>query len=130
MRVEELAERVYGAWNRRDVDDLTGYFAPEAVYETSGLFPGFEPEYHGPEGMRRFYETMHEAFDSFHIEVLETVPAGDMTASRIRFRARGKSSGVAVDLEFAHGFSVKDDQVTFLVARGSVDQVRERIAEL
>jgi ketosteroid isomerase-like protein len=130
VEVEELAERVYGAWNRGDLDEFTAYFAPDAVYETSGVFPGFAPEYRGPEGMRAFYETMHEAFDSFHIDILESEPSGQLTAARIRFRARGKTSGVAVDLEFAHGFKVVDDRVVFLVARESIDEVRERIAEL
>ena len=130
MEVGELAERVYGAWNRGDVDELTSYFTSDARYETSGVFLGFEPVYHGPEGMRAFFETMHDAFDAFHIEVLDLEPAGDMTAARIRFQARGRTSGAAVDLEFAHGFRVVDDKVAFLVARESIDGVLERIAEV
>ena len=121
---------LYDAWNQGETSRFSEFFAEDAIYETSGLFPGFAPTYRGPEGMRRFYETMLEAWESFQIEVVETIEDEDALITRVQFTGRGKTSGVEVDLEFAHGFHFDGEQVTHLVSRGSVEEVRARIAEL
>jgi ketosteroid isomerase-like protein len=130
MDVDAFVKRVYDAWNRGETGSWSEYFADDAVYETSGLFPGFAPVYHGPDGMRRFYETMLEAWESFQIDVIEVTDLDQMTGTRIRFRAQGKASGVEVDLEFAHGFRIDDGKVAHLISKPSLDEVRARAAEL
>jgi hypothetical protein len=87
--------------------------------------------------LRRMYDAWNrgetgalEAWESFRIEPLEVIEEGDAVIARLQFRARGKTSGVGVDLEFAHGFRLDGERVAYLVARDSIEGVRARIAEL
>jgi ketosteroid isomerase-like protein len=130
VEIREQIERIYEAWNDGDTGRFVTFFGEEAVYETSGLFPGFAPVYRGPQGMLQFYETMLEAWESFQIELLDVIEEGDAAITQLRFRARGKSSGAEVDLQFAHGARIEDGRIVFLVARESIADVRDRIGEL
>jgi ketosteroid isomerase-like protein len=128
----DLPERVYAAWNRGDVEHLGSYFAPDAIYETSGQFPGFEAVYEGPEGMVRFHAEMLEAWDSFQIEIVEIEAEGEDgdAAARVRFRGRGATSGVEVDLEFGHAWCIEDGLIRYFVARPTAGEAMARLAEL
>jgi ketosteroid isomerase-like protein len=125
-----LLEALYDAWNRGDMTAFETYFGPEFTYETSGMFPGFESVYRGADGMRRFYETMLEAWESFRIELVELVEEDGIAIAGLGFHARGRTSGVEVDLEFAHGFVLEGDRIVSLVSRESIDDARRRVAEL
>ena len=129
MDPHEFIAHAYGAWNSGDTAHFPEFFHEEAVYETSGLFPGFQPTYHRPAGLSRFYEQMLEAWESFEIDVLEVVEEPDSIIARLRFRARGMTSGVEVDTEFAHGWRLRGDQAVELYARRTVDEVRERLVD-
>ena len=93
----ELLRWLYDAWNAKDFEAARPYIDPDIVWRPSGRFPGFEPVYHGPEGVRDFWQTMN-------------------------FDAIGKESGVRVELPVAHVWRVSDGQVVSYSAHTTFDE--------
>jgi ketosteroid isomerase-like protein len=75
---------------------------PDLVFTTSGVFPGFDPVYRGPEGMSRFAETMLEAWATFELEPTSIEDHGEYVVVALRFRGIGRSSGVETTSSFHH----------------------------
>ena len=118
----QLIRRLYQLWNSGDEDELLSFIHPDFEYKTSGVFPGFDPVYRGPEGMARFRSAMLEAWDSFSIEPIEIVQREDHFIADLEFVGRGHSSGVEVRLDFHHVGHLRDGKVDRLVSGPTREQ--------
>lgn len=117
----------YEAWNRDDIEAWLELLHPDARLDAPGVFPGFEREYKGHEGLRRFWRQLRDPWEEFAIEVedVDEEPNGVVVA--IRFRAKGAGSGVDVDMPFGHAFRIEGELVTEIIARASADEAREEL---
>ena len=98
---------------RHDYED--GY--PESFAETFELLlpPGYpegEQVFRGRAGLKRWIESIQEIWDEWRMEQERSIPAGEQVVVLVRIVARGHLSGVGVDRETAHIWSVADDRVT------------------
>jgi hypothetical protein len=64
-------------------------------------------------------------WDSFRIDVEGIVEGDDCAAVAIRFRARGKGSGVLTDLRQGHAARFKDGRIAKLRAHASFEEALE-----
>jgi ketosteroid isomerase-like protein len=129
MSNTDLLRAGYDAWNRGDLDAWLELLDPDIVIRTSGAFPDFAPEYRGLERAGKFWRQMLEPWEEFRIEVEQIEEEGDIVAAGIRFVARGRDSGVDVELRFGSGIRVRDGVAVELVNRRSFEQVREALRE-
>jgi ketosteroid isomerase-like protein len=129
MSNADLLRAGYDAWNRADLDAWLELLDPDIVIRTSGAFPDFAPEYRGLGGAKRFWGQMLEPWKEFRIEVEQMEEEGDIAAAGIRFVARGRDSGVDVELRFGSGIRVEDGLAVELVNRRSFEEVREALRE-
>jgi ketosteroid isomerase-like protein len=129
MSNSELLRAGYDAWNRGDLDAWLELLDPDIVIRTSGAFPDFAPEYRGLERAKKFWRQMLEPWEDFGIEVEEMEEEGDIVAAGIRFVARGRDSGVDVELRFGSGIRVRDGLAVELVNRRTFEEVREALRE-
>lgn len=120
----EQVQAGYDAWNRGDLDAWLGLFHPDARLDAPGIFPGFDPEYRGHEGLTRFWHQMHEPWEEFAIDVREIEEVAEGFVVAIRFRGKGAGSGVDVDMEFGHAFRIEGEKGIELIARGSAAEAR------
>jgi ketosteroid isomerase-like protein len=125
MSNTDLLRAGYDAWNRGDLDGWLELLDPDIVIRTSGAFPDFAPEYRGLERAGKFWRQMLEPWEDFRIEVEQIEEEGDIVAAGIRFVARGRDSGVDVELRFGSGISARDGVAVELVNRRSFEEVRE-----
>ena len=72
----DVVRQAYEAWNSGEPFDRS--WTPDAVFMTSGLFPGMKAVYRGPEGMEEFFRTMMEAWESFSIDAEEISEEGNL----------------------------------------------------
>ena len=112
----ERARHAYELWNQGEFEEFTAMVHRDFVFETSGVFPGFEAQYHGPEGMMRFSRTMLEAWKSFRLDVLDTECRGRHVLVQLRFVGTGRESGVEVATEFHHVLRFRDELVDWLIS--------------
>lgn len=85
---------VFEAWNRGDLEGwLEGFHAEirgQAVL--TGRLEG--TEFHGIEGMRRWWADYHDAFDEVRLYADEVRDLGERVVVLGRFSYRGKASGI------------------------------------
>src|SRR4051812_41702987 len=107
----EAVRAVYSAWSDGDLDALLAVCDPSVELLTSGAFPDLAPVYRGHAGMLIFWQSMRVPWDSFHLDLERIVEGEDCVVVAVRFRARGRDSGVATELRQGHALRVKDGRV-------------------
>jgi ketosteroid isomerase-like protein len=90
---------------RQDFDEKLEVCIPD-VYPEGGQ------TFRGRQGLQRWIDTTREVWEEWRFEVQRLLDAGDRVLVLIRVVARGGSSGVSVDRETAHIWTVRDGRVT------------------
>jgi ketosteroid isomerase-like protein len=88
------------AYNRRDFEAAVRDFDPQIDWVLPPLQRS--DSCRGPAAVRRFWEGLDETFDELRLDEQESVDAGDLVATRLRYHTRGKGSGVEIDGELYH----------------------------
>jgi uncharacterized protein len=109
-RIQVVAEG-YDGWNRRDFAATVEHMAPDVVWRTAGVFPGLKPVYHGHDGVRRFWDSMQEAWELIEVRPERFVEHDDKVLVEIYFHAKGRESGAEVKMDWLHVFTFEDDKV-------------------
>jgi uncharacterized protein (TIGR02246 family) len=94
----ERVRRLLEAANRRDLDAVLSFFAPNAVWETVGGLGTFE----GHVGIRRFWEDWYASYEELEVEPQEILDLGNgVTFAVVIQKARLVGSG---DVRHRTGF--------------------------
>lgn len=105
----ELLRRSYDAFNRGDLDAAFEILGPDLEW----LPPEEAPTagtYRGSEGAKAEVTVWTEPFDDFRWEIKEIVDAGEHILVRGLMSGRGKSSGVEVNTEEFHVWTVSGER--------------------
>jgi ketosteroid isomerase-like protein len=98
---------------RHDYDD--GY--PECFDEAFELslppgYPEGEQVFRGRKGLKRWIDGIREIWDEWRMEQERFIVAGEQVVVLVHICARGHRSGVSLDRETAHIWSIAGDRVT------------------
>jgi ketosteroid isomerase-like protein len=97
----ELGLRALDAFDRRDVDAFVALLSPDVVWEENPELPGLREVYRGRAEVREWMVAVLEVFEDLQVEVAEITELGDdRVFSETVLAARGKGSGVPVELRF------------------------------
>jgi ketosteroid isomerase-like protein len=97
----ELAFRALDAFKRRDVDAVDAVVSPDVVWEENPELPGLREVYRGRAEVREWMVAVLEVLENLDAEVAElTELDNDRVFAEIVLTARGKGSGVPVELRF------------------------------
>jgi ketosteroid isomerase-like protein len=105
----EVLRRGYDAWNRGDYEVVLQMLDPEIEWQfpEGGLNTGI---HHGREAVRKFFESVVEAFDQLHYEPEEFVRADDRVVVRVRLTSRGRGSGVELEIRPVHVWTMRGNR--------------------
>jgi ketosteroid isomerase-like protein len=116
---EEILQRLFEAWNRRDFDDgVLRYFDGDVEFHPGLLPPGEDTRYHGREGVRKWINNVNDAWVATTVEPKERV---ELASDRIlsidlwRFEGRGGievSEELPTAVTFRNGLIVRIDGYT------------------
>jgi ketosteroid isomerase-like protein len=113
---EQIIHAAYDAWSRRDIDDLLEVVHPDAeARPILGANVGTDV-YRGHDGLRRWFEDLHQEWDTFETSVGRIEERGDRALCTIRVHARGRASGVVIDGELYHLIEVREGLISRLHA--------------
>lgn len=107
----ELIRRGYEAWNRGDVEGVLTFLDPEIEWHGYTHLPE-SGALADREEVRAWLERFLDAWEQLDIDVTELIEAGDKVVALVRFRGRGKGSGVQVEGGVdAHVWTVRNGQI-------------------
>jgi ketosteroid isomerase-like protein len=99
--------RGYANFNRGDFEAVLENFDPSVEVHDRQEIP--DPrEYSGLEGARQAFASVLEMFDEYEIEPVEFVERGEQILVVANQRGRGQASGVTVEGEIVHVWTVRD----------------------
>jgi ketosteroid isomerase-like protein len=110
----EIVRRVFEATARRDADAVIALYHSDIEWDTSRAELGRMiggGVFHGYEGARRFLRSYNEAWEQLDYEIEELIDAGDRVVSVVNNRARGRASGVEVELRMPCVWTIRNGQV-------------------
>jgi ketosteroid isomerase-like protein len=87
--------RGYDRFNRGEIDAALEGFAPDVVWIVPDILPDPGP-FHGPDGVRRFWEMWRDTFSDFRIEVSKAFDLDDHVVVQAAVRGVGRDSGAEV----------------------------------
>jgi ketosteroid isomerase-like protein len=103
----QLARETYAAFNRRDLDWVLSTFDPEVEVHDPPEMPD-SAVHRGHEAVMRDWQRTFDSFEEFSVEVEQCHDLGDDLLVFLRYRGRGRGSGVVVDAPVAHLLTMKD----------------------
>jgi ketosteroid isomerase-like protein len=92
----ENVRRGIDAWNRGDLDEWLGGFAPEAELHTTGRFAD-QGVYRGRAGLQRYWAEIREDIEAISLSISDLRTSGDRVFFEVTSRGRGKRSKVPVE---------------------------------
>jgi ketosteroid isomerase-like protein len=123
-----LTRRLYEAANAGDLDAMTSFFGPEAVWDQ----PDEIETFHGKTAVRRFIEDWQGAYEEYAVEVEDILDLGNgvtFAVSTQTGRPAGSSGGVRIRFGAVHTWS--EGLIARMITYGNVDEARavaERLA--
>jgi uncharacterized protein len=106
----ELVRWAYEAFNRRDIAGLLGALHPDVELQTT------VEAHRGPDGVAAWIREADGVFDGFAIRVDEVIDLGDRVVATVHEHGRGKDSGLEIDQDFTHVWTVQEGRVRKLQA--------------
>ena len=124
-RLRALLVDGYAALERGDVDTVLEGIAPDFELEASGAFLDGGTTYRGREGVRRGLEMLADALDGLSYDLIDLIEVDDRRVlALVCMRGRGRESGVEVEREGVHLWTVRDYQAISMRAFADLDEAR------
>ena len=92
----ENVRRGIDAWNRGDLDEWLGCFAPDAELHTTGRFAD-QGVYRGHAGLQRYWTEIWEDIEEVSLSISDLRAVGDRVFFAVTGRGRGKRGKVPVE---------------------------------
>ena len=103
---------VKGFFNHFGSDEWREHIADDIVWDTSAVsYAGVSGVYRGHAGVEQFFRNWLGPWESPTVELLEVTDAGDSVFTVMRWRARGRGSGVEVQRDFFGIYDFRDGVV-------------------
>jgi ketosteroid isomerase-like protein len=123
-----VAKRLYDARNRGDIDAVLAECDPEVEWHSRLATLGGRP-IRGHSGVRAYMASLEDEWESFRHEPEEFVDCGDKVVAFLHTYARGRSSGIDVDVPVGHLLSFRDGKVLRFVSYYDRDEALRAAAE-
>ena len=121
-----MVEAAFAAFIRGDTDAVLQLCAEDIVTIQPPELPGVPPRQYGHSGVLEAFSIWPDQWDEFRIEPPRLIAdAGDRVLVASRTAGRGKQSGVEVEMDFAHLFTLREGKITEWQIFINQDQARE-----
>ena len=116
-----VAKRMYDARNRGDVDAVLAECDPDVEWYPHLATLGGKP-ISGHQGVREYMASLGEDWEFFRHEPEDFIDLGEQVVAFLHTFARGKSSGIDVDVQVGHLISFKNGKVLRYVSYHDRDE--------
>jgi ketosteroid isomerase-like protein len=122
----ELALRTLDAFLQDDVDAFVDLLSPDVVWEENPELPGLREVYRGRAEVGEWMAAVREVMEDLNVEVVDLTALDDARVfSETVLRARGRGSGVPLELRFWMVLSCAEGKITRRQVSWTRDQALE-----
>jgi ketosteroid isomerase-like protein len=109
----EVVRGLYAALSGGDLDTILDGWHPDGVYRAAltQAVEGDAGAYRGHDGLRRWWNDVHESWEDISVDILEMEAAGDSVHVEFVVRGRGIGSGIALEQKQFQVFELRDGKV-------------------
>jgi ketosteroid isomerase-like protein len=107
----ETLRRSNASFNRRDRDGVYADFDPDVEWRDLQHPPDSPERLHGIRPLLAVWDQWEDVFDEFTAEIEEYVDAGNSVLASTHWRAKGKDSGLAIDLRTVDVYEFADGKI-------------------
>lgn len=109
----EVVRRIYQLLNRGDLEGVVELCDDDFLMDMTERV--FNPDtYTGPDGIRRFYAGVQDAWESYRWDVEETRIAGDSVVALLHCEGKSREGGPGVDWRVAWHWKLRQGRPVFL----------------
>jgi ketosteroid isomerase-like protein len=109
----EIVRDGYEAFARGDVDAVLRGLDPAIEVDPPPEFPG-EGSYHGHAGFLAYAQAWLETWEEYRLVPEDLIDAGDRVIAVNRAIGRGKGSGIEVETQMAHVWTLREGKAVRL----------------
>jgi ketosteroid isomerase-like protein len=122
----ELVRTYFEAANRREVDAVADFLAPEIEFHLAGVFPDLEPAYIGREAVRGFLEQFGDPWEELSVEPETLMELDSRVLVLLHFHAKGRD-GIEVVLPLGQVWTLQDGKAVRMDAYPDHRQALEAV---
>ena len=117
----EIVRQAMNAYERRDLATLFAFYDREIEWHIGRLMAqvmggrqvgDFDPVYYGHDGIRAFWRSWLEAWETITFDYEEFIDAGDTVIVMLSQHTRGRASGIELELSYAQAWTVQRGKIT------------------
>lgn len=108
----EIVRRVYELFERRDIEGLFALAADDFELRLPDVYPEGSETYRGRDGAQRWLAMVQDIWGEWRFDLERLIDADEQVVALVRIVAEGGASGVPVDREVAHVWSVRDGKAS------------------
>jgi ketosteroid isomerase-like protein len=129
MEARELVERLYGAFNRRDVETVVSLSHPDVEFRpVTAEFAGRGTPYRGHDGLRLYFQDVGTVWEELLVTQQEVRSHGDLILVTGRVYARGRRYGIR-DLPAVWVWRLRDGLMREGTVYGGLEEALAALAE-
>lgn len=103
----EVVRRAYELFERRDIEGVLGLATDDFELRLPDSYPEGPETYAGRDGLQRWLAMIRDVWGDWRFDVERLIDADEQVVALVRIVAAGGASGVPVDREVAHVWSVR-----------------------
>jgi ketosteroid isomerase-like protein len=107
----EVVRRVNAAFNRGDLDRVFAHYSPAVEWHDLQHAPDAPERVQGLPALRAILDQWEQDFDDFSADIEEFTDAGDFVVAVTRWRAKGRGSGLSLDLHAADVYELSEGKI-------------------
>lgn len=107
----EIVRRANMAFNLGDREGAFADYSPDVEWHDLQHAPDAPERVRGLSALRTIWDQWEQAFDEFTADIEDFIDAGDFVVAVTRWRAKGKGSGLALDLHAADVYEFKGRKI-------------------
>jgi ketosteroid isomerase-like protein len=113
MEMLETLRRGYEAFSRGDMSAVAGLATRDVEWGTTGVFPGIDGLYRGPEVIQQWADAIHSDWGDFEVNLDEVLhDGGDVVVVTERLSGRDRARGDDVEMRIYAAYWFEDGKVS------------------
>jgi len=110
----EIVRDAYARYNAGERTPELSFWHPDAEYHAAREDPD-SAVHRGIDAIRRQFASWHEAYPDLRVDVLDAEANGDQVLLWVRFVGHGAASGIPLEMELAHLYTMRDGKAAKVV---------------